>query len=424
MKGSLGRWVLWGLRIALCAVAVFYLWWAVPWFDRVTLAGTDESVRLLEDRTAGGELLIRDRSGVERTVPVSEVRQIDGTELPDITYGVRGVLSRIDAGQALFAILLFLPVPFMSAMRLVWMLAVQEVRLTFWESTKLTFAGNFFNFAMPGTVGGDLIKAYYVTRYTHHKTEAVTTIFLDRVIGLLGLMFLASATFVVAWGQIEWDPAYRNTVAAGLGLIWLGLALGAVFVFSARLRHAIRMPHLAARLPAGDHLLRIGRATVKMRQHKVLVALALLITVALQLLVVISAYEMSRALHMEGSFALYFICVPIGFLIAAVPISPPQAFGVMEAAYVQFFAAGGLNPASVAVVFALANRLIQLVWALPGVLVPLLGAHRPSRRALEEIVEPESGADPDSDPGPQPAARSPRSAPGGGSAGLRPATES
>jgi uncharacterized membrane protein YbhN (UPF0104 family) len=122
-----------------------------------------------------------------------------------------------------------------------------------------------------------------------------------------------------------------------------------------------------------------------MRQHKGLVILSLANTVVLQLFVVIAAYEMSRALHMKGAFELYFIGVPIGFLVVAVPILPPQGLGIMEYVYVLFFTRGGLNPNSAAVAFALANRLIQLVWALPGVLVPLLGAHLPSHKQLEEL---------------------------------------
>ena len=99
---------------------------------------------------------------------------------------------------------------------------------------------------------------------------------------------------------------------------------------------------------------------------------------------------MARAIGLKGSAELYFICVPIGFLIQAVPITPPQAFGVLEYAYIQFFARGGLqgdNSESAAVAFALAVRLIQLVWAVPGVLVPLLGAHMPKKRELDEFGE-------------------------------------
>jgi hypothetical protein len=55
----------------------------------------------------------------------------------------------------------------------------------------------------------------------------------------------------------------------------------------------------------------------------------------------------------------------------------------MEAAYIQFFCRGELqNDPSQALALAVAVRLIQLVWALPGVLVPLLGAHLPRRNEL------------------------------------------
>ena len=387
METGLKRWLMPLLRYGLCLVAIVYLVHAVSWYDTVALRGVKgERFRLLEEH-AGADGNIREivilRDGQRETVPAARVALIKDTNLPDIRYGIRGVVRRMDLGLAWLAIVIFLPVPLLQSIRLVWMLAIQDVKLTYWNAIKFSYAGNFFNFALPGTTGGDVIKAYYITRFTHRKTEAVTTVFLDRAVGLSGLMILASVTFLFAWNRIEWEPAYRSSLAGGLALIWCGLAVGALFVFSKRLRHLIRLPELAEKLPASDQILRIGRATVAIRHHKALVALSLLNTLVLQLIVVIAAYVMSRALGMRGDFTLYFIFVPLGFLIGAIPISPPQAVGVMEAAYIKFFTLGGLNHASAAVAFALANRLTQLVWALPGVLVPLLGAHVPSKEELE-----------------------------------------
>jgi uncharacterized membrane protein YbhN (UPF0104 family) len=382
MKHPALRWVLPLLRYGLCLVALLYLYYHVDWHDYVTLTN-GQRLRLVAERDDAVDVL---RDGHIETVQRAEIRMLPGNPPePAIEYGIKRVVSQIRWNTAVLSLLIFLPVPFFSALRLVWMLAIQDVHLDWWQSVKLTFAGNFFNFALPGTTGGDLYKAYYITRYTHHKTEAVTTIFLDRVVGLLGLMFLATVMFAYAWKRIEWEPAYRNSLATGLFLIWCGLAVGCVFVFSSRLRHSIGLPKLAGKLPAGEHLLRVGRATVAMRKHTVLVIMSLGVTIALQTLVVLSGFVMARALGMAGSFELYFICIPIGFLIAAVPISPPQAFGVLEYAYIQFFAHHDLNPKSVAVAFALAIRLIQLVWAVPGVLVPLLGLHVPSKKEFEQL---------------------------------------
>lgn len=396
LKSRWASWLLTLLRYGLCVVAILYLYFKVSWHDHLTLAdATGTQVRLLETR---GDTFTVLRDGKPVEISIADVKKAGETGLPEINFGIHGIVSDLDVSTALLAILAFLPVPLFAAVRLVWMLRVQEVSLRLWDATKLTFAGNFFNFALPGTTGGDLFKAYYVTKYTHHKTEAVTTIFLDRVIGLLGLMIIATVMLGIAWKTVPWDAKYRNTLAGGLSMVWCGLLAGSIVIFSTRLRSVLRLGAIAERLPAGQHLLRIGRATVAMRRHKTLLAMSVGLTIALWLLVVCSAFLMSRALGMKGDAALYFICVPIGFLIASIPISPPQAFGVLEWAYIQFFGHDGLNSAAACVAFALAIRLIQLVWALPGVLVPLLGAHLPSQAEFTQLEEAD---------GPQPAVDKP-----------------
>ncbi len=365
------------VRIALCAGAIAFLVYTVNWHDHVCLNDAERTeVRLLEQRD---DRFVIKRDEQRQEIGLDQVARLpDGT--PEIRYGIPGVIRRAAGLLALAAILIFIPVPLLQSIRLVWMLAVQDVRLSYWNSIKLSYAGNFFNFALPGMVGGDLIKAYYITRFTHQKTEAVTTVFLDRAVGLFGLVLLAGTMIIIAW-----NPREFGQLALGLVLLIGGLAVGAVFVFSKRLRHALHLVELAERLPLSEQILRIGRATVAMRRHKALVAASLANTIVLQFTVMVSAFVMARALAMDGTFVQYLIYVPVGFLIAAIPINPPQAVGVLEFAYVQFFASIGANTGSQALALALGIRVIQLVWAIPGVLVPLLGAHLPSAAELKEL---------------------------------------
>ena len=184
-------------------------------------------------------------------------------------------------------------------------------------------------------------------------------------------------------------PPSSPTLVLPLGVVVGGLMVGAIIVYSRRIRRVLRLRQLVERLPMTHQLQRIGEATLAMRQHKTLVISSLLITFVLQSTVIVSATVMAWGLHMEGSFSYFFIYIAIGFVIAAVPISPPQAIGVMEFFYVWFFTASGMNTASQAFALAVAVRLIQLVWSLPGVLVPLLGAHVPSRAELKALEESE-----------------------------------
>ena len=56
----------------------------------------------------------------------------------------------------------------------------------------LGFIGNVFNLVIPGAVGGDLIKAAYLVRMHVKKTQAIASMVIDRIIGLLGLFTLAT----------------------------------------------------------------------------------------------------------------------------------------------------------------------------------------------------------------------------------------
>jgi len=388
------RRVLHVLQYTLCVVAIAWLVHTVPWRDYVHLAD-GQRVRLIAQHGETEFVIQRTAEASPETVGREAIRctKVNDHEVPEVELGIATVLRTTDKLQALWAILLFLPVYLIQSGRLVVMLAVQGVRLPLWVATKLTFVGNFFNFALPGTTGGDLIKAYYITQYTHLKTEVVTTVFLDRAIGLFGLVILAGAAILLTR-----DPQQFGQVTSSLIIICAVLAAGSIVVFSKRVRRLLELQSLANLLPAAvrDQVLRVGRATVAMRHHKTLVLVSLGMTIVLQAMVMVSAVAMARALGMKGDASYFFIYVSIGFLIAAIPVTPPQAFGVMEYFYVLFFTQRGMdNDPSQAVALALALRLTQLVWSLPGVLVPLLGAHRPSKAELAALednsAEPTAG---------------------------------
>jgi len=368
------------LRYGLCAAAVVWLVMTVPWHDHVRLNDAGHTrVRLITQRD--GEFVVaQDRQ--ERVFSADRIHHVcvGGRSVPEVEYGIRTVVLNSNKLKALWAVLLFAPVPLLAAVRLVWMLRIGGVALSWWNSLILTFAGNFFNFALPGMTGGDVVKAYYITRLTARKTEAITTVLLDRVIGLTSFVVMAALMILLTR-----NPAEFADLALPLAGILLGLALLVVLVFSRRIRRRLRLRQILERLPMAGQLERMAQATLAMRQRKLLVGLALGITFILQSIVIVSAIVMADALRMHVRFGFFFIYIAIGFVIAAIPITPPQAIGVMEFFYVQVFTSGGENSASQALALAVAVRLIQLVWALPGILVPLTGGPQPRRAELEAM---------------------------------------
>jgi len=300
---------------------------------------------------------------------------------------IQKVIKNLDVGLALLALAVFTPVPLLQSLRLVWMLRVQDIRIGYWLAVKLSFAGNLLNFVVIGSIGGDLYKAYYLTRHTRHKTEAVTTIFIDRVVGLTSLMALTGVVTLVGFN----DPLIGQLAVVGtlklgpaIALLLLALAAGAVSYFNPWLRRVLRLGQLADRLPVRDTLRKADSAVHQFRRRPGWLMGSFGLTFVLQLGAVVSAYVGARALGMESGLVPYLVYVPLGFLVWAVPITF-GGLGTMDVYYTKFFASAGLGDVQQAFCLAMFVRLTQLLWSIPGVLVPLTGAHLPSKESVAEF---------------------------------------
>jgi uncharacterized protein (TIRG00374 family) len=63
---------------------------------------------------------------------------------------------------------------------------------------KLTMVGLFYNNFLPGGVGGDILKVYYVKKNCELPiSKGIAVTFFDRVLGLLGLVFVSFTALLV-----------------------------------------------------------------------------------------------------------------------------------------------------------------------------------------------------------------------------------
>ena len=391
------------LRIVVCAVALAYVLNGVTLYDYAELT-TGERLRVVGE-TDTTLTVLRDRQEV--TLPRQQIAvDQDGSER--ITYGLYGAVSRANPRILLLCWLVFAPVGLLQSLRFVWMLRAQDIHISYWESIKLSFAGNFLNFFALGSTGGDVVKAYYISLHTEQKTEAVTTVFLDRVIGLMGLLTTVGLVVFLCARSFQLLVVGYLFAAA-----WLGVVLGAALLCSERLRSWLASRPSVGRLIAlADErrsesttdsgrlrnlivwVLHQGRraeqTTHRLLRHKSLVIGALLATVVLQAIAVSDFVLVCRALDMDfsgGKMWDYYAITSTGAIVAAIPVTP-QGFGTVEATY-KHFLLGSHGTLSQILCMAMGIRILQLSWALPGVLVTMTGSYRP-RRGSPEAAPPTS----------------------------------
>ncbi len=314
----------------------------------------------------------------------------------------RETISQASIPMMLVALLGFFLSLVTIAIRLWYLLRVQEIPIGLWEIIRLTFLGQFFNAVVPGTVGGDLVKAFYAAKHTPHKGAALVTVFIDRLMGLTELAMLAGVmlSMVVATRQMEFSQLHRAAIAcvAALGAVTMLM----VFLFSRRFRQVFGLEKAYSKLSFAHHFESAAAAAHKFRKHKSALVAALGMSLVAHSLWIVGVIFIGKGLGIAAQWHHYFVFIPLIYIIGAVPITP-GAVGLVESLYAMFFvpvviAASGLTEGEVAaqvIALALLVRLFDIIRGLPGVIVVITGTKIPKTAAMEAELdsELESGVD-------------------------------
>ncbi len=192
-----------------------------------------------------------------------------------------------------------------------------------------TMMGAFFNTVMPGSVGGDVMKAVAASRqWGTPMGIVVTSIVIDRVIGLWALLAMGALATLANLGKLNSQPALAGVWIA----LWLGAAgAGLVFLpFGRRVIGLRWVQSVLARAPQWARQL-IGSAC-SYQGHPRVVARCLWISLLCHLCAFAAFYASFLAISSPPpTLAGFAFLAPLGFLAMAVPLAP-SGIGVGQAA--------------------------------------------------------------------------------------------
>ncbi|UCD52069.1 MAG: flippase-like domain-containing protein [Phycisphaerales bacterium] len=277
---------------------------------------------------------------------------------------------------------------FIIALRWWLLLRAQAIHIRVSAAVRLFFVGLFFNNLMPSSVGGDLVKAWYVTKHTERRVEGVLSVFVDRFIGLMGMLLMAVvAYFLFLRGQLVGSDG-GETGGAGLALApYRGLILGSVLGMAALLAIVLVIPAGRARLrrlarqalDRGVSLVkRVSTALVVYCSRPMTMVLALGLTLLGQSMVIAAFWLLGRHLGVQAGLKYYFAIFPVTWVIGAIPVSI-AGLGVLEAGIIKLFTLLTATTDNSAKALALCQRFVWVLASLPGGAIHLLGAHLPEQ---------------------------------------------
>ncbi len=239
------------------------------------------------------------------------------------------------------AVGLYFIASFMSTMR--WKLLVPYQSKTS-RLFSIYMIGSFFNTYMPGIIGGDAVKVYYLNKELHATRSAsvaqeqedaapsaavaIASVFMDRYVGLGALLALGIIAFPFGIGYLE-----RASVK--WPVIWFVPAAALVFIGSSLLIFKFRVGERMKFLFKTSQYLQLYRS------RKGILVRCFIYSILIQLIIILSVYVLAMGISLHTSFLSLLIFMPIITLVSFLPLSI-SGIGLREGAFIFLLGSTGI----------------------------------------------------------------------------------
>lgn len=246
----------------------------------------------------------------------------------------------------------------------------QGLPFTLRDAFRLGMVGFACSAFLPGSVGGDIIKAAFLAREQQRRTVAVATVVFDRVLGLVGLFWLASLIGGIAYMFAEVKHPVLGTILLSVSGVCLGSMIAWFVIGFLPEFRSVQFAAYLQRVPKiGGALAELWRAGWMFRCRGRAVLIALLLSVAGHVAFVLLFYWSALTLFSPGqipALSAHFIIIPIGKVVEA-GFPAPGGMGGGEFAFGKLYEALGTT-AAVGVTASLVQRATYWLWGFVGYL--------------------------------------------------------
>lgn len=272
---------------------------------------------------------------------------------------VAATLAGVDWRWILPAVLLVFADRALMAWRWIALLApISGTRPPLGTVIRIFFVSTFLGTFLPGSIGGDAVRAWSLARVGVGGHESMASVVMDRLLGVVAVFLMCGVGLALAPQMLG-----ERIVWIGLAATAIGCAAALALAFNAR---------IAARY-------RLFAALNTYRGHRGGLIAVLGASVLVQVIRVLQAWLLGLSLGIGAPLTAYFAFIPIILLVMLLPITF-NGIGTSQAAFVWAFRYAGVADEAA---FALSVLFVALgiVGNLPGAVLYATGYGRDVREA-------------------------------------------
>ncbi len=279
------------------------------------------------------------------------------------------VIKSANKALILISSIVFLASYVLALLRWRMLLAAVGIRLPLKRVIASYSAGIFFNLFLPSSIGGDFMRSVDLSVHTKKPKEIIATVFLDRLSGYIGLVILASLSFVFG-GELVRE---KGTVFA-LGIIIFILLFSLLVLFNKFIYRLISR-FLRSSNPGNIRGLisDLHKEIHIFRHRKTIIIKNIVLSILIQAMAPLSFALLAFSLGLKVNLVYFFIFIPIIGAITLLPISI-GGLGLRDLTTIYFFGKVGIAK-DIAFAMSLLNFSFILVFGILGGLLYVFTVH-------------------------------------------------
>lgn len=240
-------------------------------------------------------------------------------------------------------------------------------KIRYLDSLKYFWIGQFFSLFLPGsTIGGDVFRAYKVSKYHGKPIQGMIVGVTDRLIGLCAIAILATPAIIL--GRYYFSPELLRYLILVVVVFWAALLMVLAYVFL--------QPKTSYLQRIFDYLKRwkifhdIYDSMSAYKEQIGQLYKSLWLSLCATILSITAAYLLALSIGISVTPLYFYSISSFVFIFAALPVSI-NGLGLLDGAYVFFLGQVGI-PAAAALSLSLSMHCLRLLINLTGGIVYII----------------------------------------------------
>jgi len=238
------------------------------------------------------------------------------------------------------------------------LIRIRSIVVTFGRLFWINSIGSFLGLILPSSLGTDVVRGYYLMKNNSEKSVSISSVFVDRVLGMFSLLLLGVVSVFFA-GDLIAEFNIRSYIIVFFVLMFIIFYLfqkNEAVNFLQKILKRIRHKKLI------ENVIKLHNSILEYKKYPKILWVSFFITLLVQVTRVLTYYFIALAFHINVPIVYFFLFVPIIMLIIMVPISI-GGLGVREGTFVAFFTLVGMS-VNDAVIISFMNSFLDIMNSL------------------------------------------------------------